>query len=159
MKIIELTKGQTAIVCDCHYETVSGEKWRACRCWKKLVYAVRSIMVDGKKKVILMHSVINNTPPGMFTDHINGNPLDNRCCNLRSVTVQQNNLNKGKYSNNTSGFKGVTKTRNKWQAKLKIDGKDKYLGSFDSPEEAAIAHDIGARKYHGEYARTNFEER
>lgn len=57
----------------------------------------------------------------MVTDHINQNPLDNRKANLRIVTNSKNLFNRGKNTNNTSGFKGVSwdKTRNNGLPKLR----------------------------------------
>lgn len=48
-------------------------------------YAVKKTRVKGKNISIRMHSLINGTPKGLVTDHINGNRLDNRKENLRSV--------------------------------------------------------------------------
>ena len=68
-------------------------------------------------------------------DHINGDKLDNRRSNLREVTVLQNNLNK---KNRERKYFGSTflKKRNKWQAQIKINGKQTYLGVFDCEKKA-----------------------
>lgn len=65
----------------------------------------------------------------------NRNGLDNRKNNLRYITRNGNNRNR-KISNKT-GFRGIRKRGNKYQALIKIKGKQKYLGSFDTPEEAS----------------------
>jgi len=59
-----------------------------------------------------------------------------------------------------SGFKGVTwrKNRRKWLAMIKVDGRQTYVGMFPTAEDAAYAYDDAARKYHGEFARTNFKD-
>ena len=69
-----------------------------------------------------------------------------------------NLLTQGKYANNKTGFKGVTwnKQRKKWQAQIKVNGMEKYLGRFTAPEDTARAYDKAARKYHGEFTYTNF---
>ena len=91
--------------------------------------------------------------PKGHLDHINGIRTDNRLCNLREATRAQNSFNRGRNKNNTSGYKGVRSDNrfNNWVARIGINGKDIYLGSFDSPEEASEAYQAAASKYHGEF--------
>lgn len=159
MKKIPLTKGQTAIVCDCHFHLVEGYKWHAQFDWKKCqFYAVRNATKkereSGSATIILMHRVINNTPDGMETDHIQGDTLDNRCDKLRSATHSQNMMNRKKQSNNTSGFRGVyyNKQMGKWRARIKNNGTLKDLGTYDSAEQAGKVYADAARELHGEFA-------
>ena len=105
-----------------------------------------------------MHRVILNTPMGMDTDHINGNGLDNRRCNLRICTHAENISNQRKYSNTMlSKFKGVSwdKSRNRWIVYIGVHPKRIFLGRFKTEIDAAIAYDNAARKYFGEFACTN----
>lgn len=106
--------------------------------------------VYGNKKVgerkfntLILHSVLLDINDGMVGDHINHNTLDNRRCNLRSVTQAQNNQNKiGAYkNNNSSGVRGVTwkKSNNKWEAQVMVNKKQKYLGLFSKLEDAISA--------------------
>ena len=77
-------------------------------------------------------------PPADEIDHIDGDGLTNRIENLRAVTHAEQCLNKIKYKNNTSGYTGVNwreKTK-KWQARIYINRKRKYLGLFSAPELA-----------------------
>lgn len=81
-------------------------------------------------------------PGDMQIDHVNGIRDDNRACNLRLATNRQNTLNQHILrSNNKSGFRGVSwhDKSKKWRATRVIDGKQKSLGLFDTPEEAAAA--------------------
>lgn len=82
--------------------------------------------------------------PEKDVDHINRNPADNRIVNLRDVSNQFNLFNTSKQKDNTSGYKGVTfmpKVK-KWQAQIRMNSKKVYLGTFDTPERADIAHRI-----------------
>lgn len=91
-------------------------------------------------------------------DHINQNKLDNRRNNLRLVTFNQNRHNCKAPKNNTSGYCGVTwhKLNGKWQSQVMVNNKNKYIGSFSDPLEAAIAYDKAALHHHKEFACTNF---
>jgi len=73
--------------------------------------------------------------------------------NLREATKKQNNQNVGLKSNNTSGFKGVSRKKggNKWVANINYNGKKRHLGYFNTPEEAAAQYQLFAEKIHGEF--------
>ena len=94
--------------------------------------------------------------PADQVDHINGDRLDNRLINLREATNTENSHNVGLKINNTSGYKGVCwhTATNKWVARIKINGKRKYLGLFTHAEEAHAAYCEAADIYHKEFART-----
>jgi hypothetical protein len=79
-------------------------------------------------------------PDGQI-DHINGVRTDNRVDNLRVVDDATNRKNMGRRSDNTSGVTGVTfhKAARKWVAQYRINGKNYYLGLFDTVLEAAKA--------------------
>lgn len=85
--------------------------------------------------------------PEKHIDHINRDRTDNRWCNLREATNQQNSYNSSKRKQNTSGAKGVywSKTSGKWKAQIKIDGKIKYLGVYPSVAEASKAYEDYAK--------------
>lgn len=104
-------------------------------------------------KIGLLHRFIMNCPDDMMVDHINHNPLDNRKSNLRVVTNQQNSMNKGLQSNNTSGYPGVywSKTENKWYARIKINGENICLGYYINKEDAIESKKQAEIKYFGEY--------
>jgi hypothetical protein len=103
-----------------------------------------------------IHRVIINCPHGFAIDHINGDKLDNRKCNLRIVTAQQNKMNSSVYKNNKSGFKGVNLEGRKYRATIKLNGKKMHIGLFETPEQAAKAYDEIAKNIFGEYARLNY---
>ena len=90
-------------------------------------------------------------------DHKNRNPLHNHKSNFRFCTHKENLRNCGKHKDNTSGFKGVTwnKANRRWTAQIGVDGKNIHLGDFKRKIKAAIAYNIGATKYHKEFAYLN----
>ncbi len=106
---------------------------------------------------MFLHRLINETPDGLFTDHINGDKLDNRRSNLRTVTLAENNMNMGKKSSNQSPYVGVSwwKRDRNWKAAVRYGEKNHNLGYYDTPEQAALVYNYYARKYRGEYARLN----
>lgn len=87
-------------------------------------------------------------------DHINGVRHDNRWLNLREATSAQNKFNMGIRKNNTSGFKGVSwhAPRERWVAYIRIDGRTRNLGYYDSPYEAHEAYRRAADSLFGEFA-------
>ena len=82
-------------------------------------------------------------------DHINRNRPDNRIANLREVSRKQNNQNKSKPSNNTSGHPGVYwhKQNSKWRARIKQHQKNIHLGYFTDIEEAVAARKAAEKLY------------
>ena len=93
---------------------------------------------------------------GKQVDHIDGNGLNNQKSNVRICTRSQNAFNRKLVSSN-SGRKGVTwhKTVGMWEAQIRKDGKNIYLGCFQDKENAATAYDIAAEKMFGEFALLN----
>lgn len=89
-------------------------------------------------------------------DHINTIRADNRISNLRDTPRSGNQQNKGKQSNNTSGFKGVCmdKRTGLWFASICCKGKKRRMGYFPSAEAAHVAYCEAAKELHGEFART-----
>ena len=88
--------------------------------------------------------------PDGEVDHINGQPGDNRICNLRCVSHKENGRNVKRFQNNTSGITGVAWNGQfqKWVAYITVDGKRRHLGVFDDFNEAASARKL-AQQQHG----------
>ena len=116
---------------------------------------------SGESHTIKMHRLVINAEPGQIVDHINGDTLDNRRCNLRIVTPQQNCQNSSALlpGRGTSDYKGVSwsKVSKKWVATIFHSRKQIYIGLFDNELDAALAYDAKAIEIHGEYAKTNFD--
>lgn len=119
------------------------------------VYARMNV---ARNKTVRLHRFILNAPDHLQVDHINGNTRDNRRENLRLCTLQQNNQNARAKKSNKSGYKGVSwdKLQNKWVVRIMFEGRNPYLGAFDSAHQAAMCYDLWARDIFGEFARTNF---
>lgn len=88
--------------------------------------------------------------PNCEIDHINRNRSDNRFVNLRQATSTQNKHNTTHRINNTSGHRGVTwhKQRGKWQAQISVAGVHRYLGLFDTVDEAVQARKNAVALFH-----------
>jgi len=95
--------------------------------------------------------------PTKCIDHINGDPHDNRICNLRECSVKENLGNTRLSKNNTSGFKGVylRKDTGRWAALIKHNRKKISLGCYPTAELAAAAYDKAAKEIFGEFASPN----
>lgn len=86
-------------------------------------------------------------------DHINGIRSDNRLCNLREATREQNARNRP--AQRGRAIKGITFARGKYQAQIRFGGKNIYLGRFDTAEQAGAAYESAARDLHGEFVRAS----
>lgn len=150
MKQISLTKGKYVLVDDEDFEYLNQWKWYFDR------YAMRNEKVNGKRRKVLIHRIIMNTPEGFETDHINGDKLDNRRANLRICTTSQNQANKKKSLNKSSVYKGVSRLKDKWIAQVVCDKKLTFIGLFEQEYHAALAADLWNRDLYGTFAKTNF---
>lgn len=103
---------------------------------------------------VLLHNVIMGDK---YIDHKNHKQYDNRKSNLRKVTASQNQMNASKRSDNTSGFTGVSWSKNKckWIAYIAMNGEQEYLGAFNKKEDAVKARKIAEEKRFGEYSYDN----
>ena len=156
MREIPLSRGMVSIVDDEDYETVvAAGPWYACPS-RNTFYAHRNTpRPGGGRTTQQMHTLLTGWP---LADHANGNGLDNRRENLRPATSSQNAMNRATPSDNTSGFKGISRSGLKWRAYVGVSGRQTYLGSFTTPEEAARAYDAAALHHYGEFARPNFPQ-
>jgi len=163
MKWIPLTQGKRTCVDDDVYGWVSQHTWCAMRV-AHTFYAVRSVAIgEGKRRLVLLHRAITQTPEGKETNHIDGDGLNNLRTNLEIVSRGENQRafntrrkNKGK----TSSFRGVSfhKRDRVWFARITFEYKWLHLGSFQSEEAAARARDLAARRLFGPRAQLNFPD-
>ena len=88
-------------------------------------------------------------------DHINGIKTDNRIENLREATQSENMRNYAHNTKNTSDYKNVVwnKKAFKWQVGLRVEGKKKHIGLFNSINEAVEAAQSARQQFHGAFAK------
>lgn len=122
-------------------------------------YVVRTGQIAGKSRIILLHREILQAPKGLTVDHRNGDGLNNRRHNLRLATQRQNvcSVQKPPRNATASGYRGVYANEyGRFYASISICKRVRYLGSFDTPEDAAHAYDAAAVAYRGEFTFLNF---
>jgi len=152
MRKVSLTNGGVSLVDDQDFSKVSGYKWFR----KRNDYNGEVAVTTGRPREYL-HRLVMEAPKGMNIDHINGNGLDNRRKNLRICTPAENSRNSKIYSNNTSGFKGLTwhKGSKRWIVRLTKNYKRIHIGYFTDVLEAAKAYNAAAIKHFGGFAKLN----
>lgn len=100
-----------------------------------------------------LHRLILGAGVDQEVDHINGDRLDNRRQNLRLCSRAENQRNKAKPKNNTSGYKGVRQERSgRWAARIYVGDRERYLGTYDSAQQAHAAYCQAAQELHGAFA-------
>ena len=151
---IPLTQGKVALIDDEDLTLVSGRKWHAMKS-RQAIYA--ATYDAPSQKHMKLHRLITNAPANLCVDHINGDALDNRRCNLRLCTNAENIRNQSRQKNNKSGYNGVIwdKSRNRWRAQIQANKKNVNLGMFVDIVDAARAYDMAAKRVFGEFARLN----
>lgn len=105
---------------------------------------------EGKK--LFMHRIVLGHDG--FVDHRNHCGTHNFKGNIRPATKLQNNLNRVKHANNTSGYKGVSR-KNDWSYRFKpwrATFRNRTLGYFATPEEAHAAYKAAIDDFAGEFA-------
>ena len=169
MRIL-LTQGKFAIINKRDFLLVSKYKWHYRSSGKtggKNGYAEHSMYVKKRYREtgesyhqnIFMHNLILPPHDGLQIDHINRNGLDNRRKNLRLGTISQNYANFPKKKNTNSQYRGVSFLKRikgkQWQASTTVNGNGVYIGIFETETEAAMAYNIAAKKFFGEFAQLN----
>lgn len=139
-------------------ERVSGFVWRLAG--RGPFYAVASGGVR-------MHRLVLGLPDDatVVPDHINGDGLDNRRCNLRIATPRLNVANSRPRRTGSSRYRGVSRvTWDRpvaggsgcgWRADVSPGNHQIYLGLFQTEDEAALAFNAVSLLLNGAYARLN----
>ena len=105
----------------------------------------------------LVWLIVTGEFPADGLDHKDGNKQNNRFGNLRPSDQSQNMSNRGKQRNNKSGYKGVyfDKSTGRWVANIMVQKRTIYLGRYNTPEDAARAYNVSAKRHFGEFAKLN----
>ena len=143
-------KGREFFVNASDYNLISPYYWS--------INAAGYVATKRKDYKILLHKLIMGDEDNVLTiDHISGQKNDNRRCNLRIVTSQQNAFNSRMKNTNTSGAVGVgwSDERNKWESRICINGSTIHLGRYEKFEDAVAARNAAEEKYFGEYSYDN----
>jgi len=147
------------------YSDICAFTWHVVAKKGKTVGTIRKYAeagIPGTKKKIILHRYLMCAPDDLFVDHKNGDGLDDRLDNLRLCTRTQNNQNQHSRFG-TSEYKGVSRSQinsvSQWMARIRINGKLKYICSSSSEEYCAMMYDVEAIKNFGEFANTNFPKK
>ena len=141
---IPLTQGKFTIIDDA-FSHLSKWKWFALKS-RNTFYAVRNFKKsDGARGLIKLHHCVIGFPlNGRMVDHRDGSGLNNLSENLRHVTNRENTWNKKVHRTGAkvSRFVGVTrsKDRDKWKARIQINGRTINIGSFKKEDDATEAY-------------------
>lgn len=156
--IVPLTMGMEAVIDAADRNLVAPFSWAAKKDQGRW-YARRNHPPRGKQ--VLLHRWLIGAPPEAIIDHADRDGLNCRRSNIRLASPSQNAHN-SEQRRGVSGYRGVTKAQCKgkarWKARIRVDGKVIYLGTFADKEEAARAYDAKARAFFAEFARTNFPD-
>ena len=94
-------------------------------------------------------------PGDSLLDHKDGDKTNNSLSNLRLADTPENGWNRKVSSNNRLKVKGVSynKQKGKYVSAIMFNGKRKFLGYFETVEEASEAYKKAAQEFHGDFAR------
>ena len=107
------------------------------------------LSLDGKD--VFYHRLVwevtnGKIPEGMMVDHINGNVRDNHWSNLRLATRAENGRNRV-----IKPMTNIRQRKNKYEVRFRYEGKEVWVGLFDTVEEAQKVRDIKRLELYGEF--------
>lgn len=158
---VPLTRGYEAIIDVADVDIVTGVSWQATIYKDKNgcishVYATRRGPrgAGGQRANVKMHRLIVRGECEEV-DHADGDGLNNRRSNLRPSSTSQNQMNSRAHVDSRTGIKGVSfcEKSQKWRSQIAACGVEKYLGRFESAQEAQNAYAAASKQLHGEFGR------
>jgi len=162
---IPLKNGFEATISESKKEIASDFTWRLKKHSKKSAtgpdkyYAEASVPEEYrgrfKHRHESLHRVVSGVPDGVQVDHKNGNGLDCTDGNIRWATTSQNTSNR--HYKNSTGYRGVFKIwkSGNFGAQIDYQGKNHYLGSFPTAQQAARRYNAEAIEIFGDFAILN----
>lgn len=128
MKIITTKNGHRIKVDEDTYKLYGDKKWYV----SSKGYAARNFGKNGNNNIKYMHRIIMGEPKGLVIDHINGDKLDNRRCNLRACSNKTNvrirhNEVKGYHWDKTRGL-------------YKVEANSRFVGRYKTKSAAIKAY-------------------
>jgi len=143
--VIPLTQGLEALIDESDVPIVGDFKWFANPVrtsvknpTKRYVYPC-SYGATQDRQYAYLHRFLMQPPEGFVVDHLDGNTLDNRRSNLRVCSRRENNCNLERHR--SGKMLGASRTRHgKFTARITVDGKNFYIGTFDTEHESHQAY-------------------
>lgn len=140
MPQLALKGGFVVLVDDADADLLTAYRWRA--------YPGEYVQASRSGRTVYLHVVVGERIQGhkltrLEVDHVRHDKLDCRRGSLRVVTHAENmaNLPKPRHAR-TSRYKGVhfDARRKQWAAQIMRRGKKRFIGRFDTEEDAARAY-------------------
>ncbi|MDQ3557472.1 MAG: AP2/ERF family transcription factor [Gemmatimonadota bacterium] len=129
------------------------------RFWKERLFTSSGFVCyrDKESRVRRLHREILEVRDHRIVIHIDG---DQRNCRRSNLLIQDRGIfGRARPSRGASKYKGVSPYRGKWQATIRVEGKLRWLGSFETAEAAARAYDDAVLEHRGRSGVLNFPTR
>lgn len=150
---IVLTRGAVALIDDEDAASVSAFSWCLIDNGRQ-----RYAMARYCGKHFQLANWIMRPPPQLVVDHINGDGLDNRRCNLRICTQNENLQNRRRRIDCIYPVGVDQGSDGAYSARITVDKQRHDLGKFLTTEEASAAYQAASVRLRGEFARTNYDD-
>lgn len=136
----------------CDFNTWKNNKVNSI-CWVKndRGYVIGRNIIDGKN-VLFHRYIFNGLCDNLVVDHINGNTLDNRICNLRKISQMENTWNHNITKNTKYGISGIQKENNKFEVYITRNRDRIRIGRFDNLKDAIEAREKAELKYYDKFS-------
>jgi len=134
MQEIILTQNKVALIDDEDYEKIASYNWYAD--WGSWTCYAKTDQLEGRPR---MHVVLLTPAKGFYVNHIDGNGLNNQRNNIEIVSASTNAAKSKRRYTAQNKYRGVEFNGYVYFARITVNYKKYYLGSFHSPEEAALA--------------------